>query len=240
MNDPSSRQGADATQQFRQPYPPYTDPAYAGQPYAPPHYPRMPPSPTATSPTAKFPQSWLQDQHRPGQPTQQLPPDGPKAPRWLWIAAVAAALLVIALVIALVIGNGSARKQTAVPPLPAMPSTRSAPPSSTPSLTPSPTPSGTAAPPPQAGAGATDSVVYNVTGEGRAISITYRDSGGALHIEFNVALPWSREASLAKSGDHANVTIVNIGHNVTCTLTVGGEQVLRHTGVGLTVCDAPA
>ena len=67
-------------------------------------------------------------------------------------------------------------------------------------------------------------VVYNVTGEGRAISITYMDTGGMIQTEFNVSLPWSKEVSLAKSATHpANVTIVNIGHNVTCSVTVAGR-----------------
>jgi len=255
MNDrqpeQTSRQGAETTDRFPRAYPPYADPAYARQsPYAPPQYPRMAPNLTEPNPTAKLPQYWLQDQYEPHQPTQQLQPGRPKTPRWLWIAAAAAVLLVTALVIALVIANGSAKKQSAVAPLPAMPnskspaSTTSAPPSSMPSSMPSstvsPTPSGTATSPPGSGAGAVDPVVYNVTGEGRAISITYRDSDGVIQTEFNVALPWSKEVNLPKSGNHANVTIVNIGHDVTCTVAVAGAQVRHHTGAGLTVCDAPA
>ena len=42
-------------------------------------------------------------------------------------------------------------------------------------------------------------VVYNVTGEGRAISITYVDDDGMMQTEFNVALPWSKEVSLPTS-----------------------------------------
>jgi hypothetical protein len=83
-------------------------------------------------------------------------------------------------------------------------------------------------------------VVYNVSGEGRAISITYMDTGGMIQTEFNVSLPWNKEVSLSKSATHpANVTIVNIGHNVTCSVTVAGVQVRQRTGVGITICDAP-
>jgi hypothetical protein len=83
-------------------------------------------------------------------------------------------------------------------------------------------------------------VVYNVSGEGRAISITYMDTGGMIQTEFNVSLPWSKEVSLSKAATHpANVTIVNIGHNVTCSVTVAGVQVRQRTGVGITICDAP-
>ena len=42
-------------------------------------------------------------------------------------------------------------------------------------------------------------VVYNVTGDGRAISITYVDTGGMMQTEFNVVLPWSKEVSLPAS-----------------------------------------
>jgi hypothetical protein len=81
-------------------------------------------------------------------------------------------------------------------------------------------------------------VDYNVTGEGRAISITYVDNGGMMQTEFNVALPWSKEVSLqASSSAKASVTIINIGHDVTCSLTVDGVEVNERTGVGLTVCN---
>ena len=41
-------------------------------------------------------------------------------------------------------------------------------------------------------------MVYNVTGEGRAISITYVDNDGMMQTEFNVGLPWSKEVSLPR------------------------------------------
>ena len=81
-------------------------------------------------------------------------------------------------------------------------------------------------------------VVYNVTGEGRAISITYVDDGGMMQTEFNVPLPWSKEVSLPASGGRAaNITIINIGHDVTCSVTVDGVEVTERSGVGLTVCN---
>jgi cytoskeletal protein RodZ len=158
----------------------------------------------------------------------------------LWIAAAAAVLLVSALVIALVLANGTARKQNAVPALPAVPSP-SNPPSSTPA---SPSPSASASAPTSTessepgNASAMQTVVYNVTGEGRAISITYVDDDGMMQTEFNVPLPWSKEISLPASGNaKANITIINIGHDVTCSLTVDGVEVNERTGVGLTVCN---
>lgn len=124
------------------PNPPTTDPAYADQsPYAstyggyvsppwspggpPPRHPQWPPGPREVSPTQQLPQYWQHDQPPPGGfPPDGLtppPPQGPRTPRWLWFAAGSAVLLVVALVIALVIANGSVKKQTAIEPLPPCP-----------------------------------------------------------------------------------------------------------------------
>jgi cytoskeletal protein RodZ len=204
--------------------------------------------PTETSPTEKLPQYWLQSEPPPDRQTHEATPGQPKTPRWLWFAgagAAAAVLLVAALIIALVIANGVAKKQTAIPLLPTMPSSQGpAPTTSTP--TPTSTSRSSAAitapptstePSPSANASAMQTVVYTVTGEGRAISITYVDNDGRTQVEFNVGLPWSKEVSLPKPGNpKPNVTIVNIGHDVTCSVTVDGIQVRQRTGAGLTVC----
>jgi Mycobacterium membrane protein len=244
MNDPrgsehtrSAQHGTDQTRQHHQPYPPYPDPPYSGQSsYPPPYYPGSSPNPNATNPTEKLPQYWLHGQPPPDQLTEEPPPGRPKAPRWLWVAAAAAVLLVAALVIALVIANGTARRQTAVPPLPSSPN-----PAQTTSTSPSPSvstsePTNTESSPPS-DANAMQTVLYNVTGEGRAISITYVDNDGMMQTEFNVALPWSKQVSLPTSGNQkASITIINIGHDVTCSVTVDGVQINERTGAGLTVC----
>jgi Mycobacterium membrane protein len=251
-----ARQGLEATEP-RADYQPRTDPAYGGQvPYGPTYGSAVPPQrdPNATAPTDRLPQYWLQGHSPPDWQYGQFPPAEPrqggspprqsKPPRWLWIAAGAAVLLVVALVIALVIANGSAKKETAVPPLPAMPGSKSLP-TTSPSPRTSAPPSATATSPVPSTApetttgGPPENVDYNVTGEGRAISISYVDNDGVMQIEFNVALPWSKEVSLPKSGNQrATVTIVNIGHNVTCSVTVDGVPGHQRTGVGLTMCDA--
>jgi hypothetical protein len=100
----------------------------------------------------------------------------------------------------------------------------------------------TAPPPPteSPGSGAAQTVVYSVTGEGRAISIAYIDTGGVLQTEFNVMLPWRKEVSLTSpASTAASVTVVNIGEQVTCSVSVDGEQVRQRTGTILTIC-APA
>jgi hypothetical protein len=247
MNDPrrsehtrSAQQGTEQTRRVRQPYPPYADPAYSGESfYPPPYYPSSAPNSNPTHPTEEIPQYWVHGQPPPDQPPAAAPRRA-KGPRWLWIGAAAAVLLVAALVIALVIANGTARKQTAVAPLPAMPSSSN--PASRTSASPSPSattskPTSTESSPP-ADASAMQTVDYNVTGEGRAISITYVDNDGMMQTEFNVVLPWSKEVSLPTSGSHTpNITIINIGHDVTCSVTVDGVEVNERTGAGLTVCN---
>jgi hypothetical protein len=239
--DQAADQAADQeANQARAPYGPYA-PTYGG------YTPQWAPNLNETSQTRRLPPYWQQDQpppggQPPGQPTPPAP-ERPRSPRWLWVAAGAAVLLCVAMVVALVLANGAIKTQTAVPPLPAMPSpipTVPHPPTRPPIRTPAPT----AAPPTIGGPtepttpGGLQSVVYNVAGEGRAISIVYIDTGDVIGTEFNVALPWSKEVSLSPSAVHpASVTVVNIGHNVTCSLSVGGVQMRQRVGVGLTVCD---
>jgi Mycobacterium membrane protein len=251
MTDPGRRESPLAGSEANYPQDqPYVDPAYADQ--AP--YTQSYGSPTqwAAYPneTLELPAYWQEERALSGgTPRSELtppPPERPKSPRWLWFAAGAAVVLVVGLVIALILANGAVKTETAVPPLPAMPESTSATPSR------SPAPSTTRRPrrvPPPSGSntptGTTDpatlqSVVYNVTGDGRAISITYMDTGDVMQTEFNVALPWSKEVSLSKTGTHQPiVTIINIGHNVSCSLTIAGVQVRQREGVGLTICTAP-
>jgi hypothetical protein len=246
MTDSPRRDGPEPTQPI---HPGYADPAYASQaPYGPTYQPPTGPAPTeqlpAYSPYGYDPYATGQygPQYPPGEPPKPPSPDGPKSPRWLWLVAAIAVMTVIGLVIALVIVNSS-RQQTVVAPLPSLPeptSTRPAP--TTTSRTPIPifplptlpsTPSTTGPSTP----GATETVVYDVSGDGRAINITYVDSGGVLQTEFNVMLPWSKEVELAEPAqDSASVSIINVGREVSCSITVDGVQVQQRSGAGLTIC----
>ena len=86
-----------------------------------------------------------------------------------------------------------------------------------------------------------EAVVYNVTGEGRAINITYVDTGGIMQTEFNVALPWSKEVSLsAPAKGSASIAVVNVGRDVTCSVSVTGTQRRQRSGRGLTICTGAA
>ena len=251
MTDSPRREGPEPTQPVGNSYPGYTDPAYASQasygppyqaPYVPPPTERLP----AYSPFGNDPYATGQygAQYPPGEPPQP-PPEGPKSPRWLWVVAGIAVLMVIGLVIALVIVNSS-RQQTVVAPLPSMtePSFTTPKPTTTsrtpipvfplPTLPSAPSTTGPTGP---STPGVTETVEYNVSGDGRAINITYVDTGGVLQTEFNVMLPWNKTVELAQPAkDSASVSIINVGHDVNCSITVNGVQVQQRTGAGLTIC----
>ena len=257
--------GSDPAQRLGPSGPGYSDPAYAGQsPYGPGYQAPPPPDPTrempphspygydpygtgqyATDPygTGQYSTGQYGPPYPPGEPPEGTP--SPKSPRWLWVLAAVAVLLVVGLVIALVVVNSSKQDTVVAPPPmpePSMTTTRT--PSTTtsqrplPPIVPVPTPSTT---PPSGSAtpGATESVIYEVTGTGRAINITYVDTGSLLQTEFNVVLPWRKEVELpSPAQDSASLTIINVGRQVSCTVTVNGVQVQSNTGNGLTICTA--
>lgn len=249
MSDPQQPGESDPTQRRSYsteppvyPYPEYTYPAYAGQqlPYTPGWAPPGEPNPAAQT-TQQY---WQQGQPPPSQPppAETPPPGPPKSPRWLWILAAATVIAVVSLVIALMYGNTATRDRTAVPPLTTLPAPTSSP--RVPTTTRSPS---TSTPPPTTGTSptttprstATETVLYRVSGEGRAISIAYLDAGGLLQTEFNVTLPWSKEVQLTASSAHTPmVTVINSGAQVTCSLTVDGAQVRQRSGSFFTICSA--
>ncbi|OBI80974.1 MmpS family transport accessory protein [Mycobacterium sp. E740] len=234
-------------------YPGYDDPAYASQAYGPTYQPPAGPAPTerlpSYSPYGYDPYATGQygSAYPPGEPSEPPAPEGPKSPRWLWIVAGIAVLTVLGLVIALVIVNTS-QQQTVVAPPPVQEPSFTAP-----TTTPRPTvprttrPSVPAAPtvpttptsPGGAAPGVTQTVIYVANGSGRAINITYVDTGGLLQTEFNVMLPWSKEVQLSSSAaSSASVSIINVGREVNCSITVNGAVVQQRTGAGLTICTA--
>jgi hypothetical protein len=119
------------------------------------------------------------------------------------------------------------------------PSTTTRTPTTTRSIAP-PLPSASPTPPDESTTpGETETVVYDVIGSGRAINITYVDAGGLLQTEFNVMLPWSKEVQLAKPANRsASVSIINVGREISCSITLGGTQIQQRTGSGLTICSA--
>ncbi|MEO6794339.1 MAG: MmpS family transport accessory protein [Mycobacterium sp.] len=252
MTDPHRPEGSDQPWQdngMTEPstfsIPPQVDPAYAGQV---PRYPAgYPPTP---NPTTQLPrQHWEPTQSPAGGPAgdgADRPPEPPRFPNWLWLVAGAAVLLVVGMVIALVITNGSQRNSATVTPVLPLPTAPSTPiPKRTPTTTPppsrSPTPSTTPAAPPTTSttSGVPKTIVYRVTGTSRVLSIAYLDTGGVLQTEFNVTLPWSKQVTLTPpASTAAAVTVVNFGEQITCSVSVDGTQVRERTGNILTVCAA--
>ncbi len=260
MTDSPRRDGSEPTQPLGGGYQGYPDPAYAGQapPYGAVYQPPVPPNHTqqipAYPPYGYDPYATGQygGYYPPGESPEQPPPDGPRQPRWLWVLAGVAGVIVVALVIALVIVNSS-RQQTVVAPLPSVPEPNyTTPTPSSPRTTAPTTPRTSARPAPplvpiprttgpteSAAPAATDTVVYTVSGSGRAINLTYVDSGGVLQTEFNVKLPWSKQVDIAHPAeDSASISVINVGRDVTCTVSVNGVVVQKRSGAGLTICAA--
>ena len=139
-------------------------------------------------------------------------------------------LAVIGLVIALVIVNSS-RQQTVVAPLPSLPEPSFPRPQRprahhdvahpTIPVLPLPTlPTHRRRPPDDHRRAPTETVVYDVIGDGRAINITYVDTGGVLQTEFNVMLPWSKKCQLSEPAEgSASISIINVGREVNCSIT---------------------
>ena len=247
--------GPDPTQPLGPSYPGYSDPAYAGQsPYGPTYQPPQVSDPTRQLPpyspgydpygTGQYGTGQYGSPYPSGEPPEG--PPSPKSPRWLWVVAALAVLLVVGLVIALVVANSSKQDTVVAPPaVPEPTTTTTRTPSTTttlrplPPIVPVPTTPSTTPPSESAAPGATDSVVYEVTGTSRAINITYVDTGSLLQTEFNVMLPWRKEVQLpSPAEDSASVTIINVGRQVSCTVTINGVQVQSNTGNGLTICTA--
>jgi Mycobacterium membrane protein len=252
MTDSPRRDAPDATQPLPYGYPGYTDPAYSNQAPQGTYY-QPPPSANPTQQLPPYGYDPRADpragiQFGPPYPPGGMPPEPPdpngRGPRpWLWAIAAVVGVVVLGLMIALVIVNSS-QQQTVVapPPAPMEPNfttqTTSRAPTTTRPTTPAP--SATNTPPDESTTpGETETVVYEVTGTGRAINITYVDAGGVLQTEFNVILPWSKEVQLTKPADRsASVSIINVGREISCSITLGGREIQERTGSGLTICSA--
>lgn len=216
---------------------PESYPAYSG--YTPPAYQNP-------HPTEQLPSDWAYATQHPLQPPPPPPqsPKPPRSPKWLWVAAAVAVLLVVGMVGALIITNGDsstdteASSATLTEPTFTVPSRSSTTPRTTTSRAPAPStttpllPTTTTAP-----TGATETVVYQIDGEGRALTITYVDNGNLMQTEYNVTLPWSKQVTLeSPANEAASVVVVNVGREINCSVTVDGVVVSTRTGSGLTVC----
>jgi hypothetical protein len=256
MTDSPRRQEPGPTEPSPYGYSGSPDPAYANQPpYGTSYPPQGVPAPTQQLPAYSqhdsgygYGTGFYGPPYPPdGAPPEPPQPDDPPSRRWLWVLATGSVLTVLALVIAVLIINSSQEQVVVAPPLiPTEPDFTT--PSSAPTTT-TRTPTTTSRPLPTEPTpglpnepttpGETQTVIYQVSGPGRAISITYVDTGGVLQTEFNVLLPWSKQVELASPADSsASVNIINFGRQITCSITVAGDVVVNRTGAGLTVCGA--
>lgn len=161
--------------------------------------------------------------------------------RWIWVAGVAGAILLIAVVCTVVIlsgGDSGSVSKTVIPQLPTTglatstaPSATAAPPAPPIASAPlapetvttlAPSPTASAAPAPIEAAPSPRNVTYQVTGTRQMIdlvTVVYTDQQGALQTEFNVALPWSRTVTLDPGVQLSSVTATSLTGQLNCSIT---------------------
>jgi hypothetical protein len=161
--------------------------------------------------------------------------------RWVWVAGVAGAILLVAVICTVVIlgGGDSGSVSTTVAP-PATTSQPAATTSKPPLAPPSPTPSASLPPetvttvtpnaiaPPSetptdaAPAPAPSTITYRVTGNRNLIdlvTVIYTDAQGALQTDVNVALPWNKTVVLDPGVTLGSVTATSVAGQLNCSIT---------------------
>lgn len=151
-----------------------------------------------------------------GQPTGQWPPRPPaprKSRKWPWILGGAVVLIII---IAATSGGGGSSAPTGATG--AAPATSSAPAAGS---------SGAAS-----SSAAASGVVYEVTGSGRAMSISYGTNGSVSQAN-GERLPWTETAAAADGFGVYSLTAQSSGSSeITCRITVNGEEIARQSSTG--------
>jgi hypothetical protein len=161
--------------------------------------------------------------------------------RWIWVAGVAGAVLLVAVICTVVIlgggDSGSVKATYAPPAATSAPATTTQAPPRTPSMpapVPVPTtpltpetvttvsPAPTAEAVPTAVAPASRTVTYQVTGNRQLIdlvTVIYTDQQGALQTDVNVALPWTKQVVLNPGVDLSSVTATSMLGQLNCSIT---------------------
>ena len=174
--------------------------------------------------------------------------DEPIDRRSIWIAGVAGAILLVAVICTVVIlgGGDSGSVSTTVAPLTssqAAATTSARPAPTTPAAAPAPaaplppetvttlTPSASASPSaaPTEAAPAPNAVTYQVTGNRSLVdlvTVIYTDSQGALQTDVNVALPWSKTVVLDPGVTLSSVTATSVIGQLNCSITDGSGATL--------------
>jgi hypothetical protein len=162
--------------------------------------------------------------------------------RWIWVAGVAGAILLVAVICTVVIlggGDSGSVSTTVAPPAttsqPAPTTARpaattpSAPPPAAPltpetvtTVTPTASAPPTAAPTDAAPAPAPSTITYRVTGSRNLIdlvTVIYTDAQGALQTDVNVALPWAKTVVLNPGVTLSSVTATSVMGQLNCSIT---------------------
>ena len=161
--------------------------------------------------------------------------------RWIWIAGVAGAILLVAVICTVVIlggGDSGSVSTTVAPPATTQPAATSAPrvattPSALPpaaslppetvtTVTPSASAPPTGAPTDAATAPAPNTITYRVTGNRNLIdlvTVIYTDAQGALQTDVNVALPWAKTVVLDPGVTLSSVTATSVTGQLNCSIT---------------------
>ena len=163
--------------------------------------------------------------------------------RWVWVAGVAGAILLVAVICTVVIlgggDSGSVSTTVAPPATTSQPAATTSAPAATTSVAPpratlppetvttvSPTASAPptdtpaeAAPPPAA---APNTITYRVTVNRNLldlVTVIYTDSQGALQTDVNVALPWAKTVVLDPGVTLSSVTATSVTGQLNCSIT---------------------
>ena len=162
--------------------------------------------------------------------------------RWVWIAGVAGAILLVAVICTIVILGGGdsgsvsttvappattsqAAATTSAPPVsttPAAPPAASLPPETVTRVTPTESAPPSAAPTDAAPAAAPNTITYRVNGNRNLIdlvTVIYTDAQGALQTDVNVALPWSKTVVLDPGVTLGSVTATSVAGQLNCSIT---------------------
>lgn len=184
--------------------------------------------------------------------------------RWIWVAGVAGAVLLVAVICTVVIlgggDSGSVSATVAPPPAtrsapaattsapPAAPSTPATPAAPLPAetvTTVSPTPTAEAppsvAPPPEVTPISPRTVTYRVTGTRQLfdlVTIIYTDNQGALQTDVNVALPWTKQIVLDPGVELKSVTATSVTGQLNCSITNSSGTVVaaQNSNTLITTC----
>ena len=184
--------------------------------------------------------------------------DEPIDRRWIWIAGVAGAILLVAVICVVVIlggGDSGSVSTTVVPSTTAQPAATTSAPATTPAAAPPPaaplppetvttlTPSVSASPTaaPTEATPAPNTVTYQVTGSRQLVdlvTVIYTDQQGALQTDINVALPWTKTIVLDPGVALSSVTATSVTGQLNCAITnaAGATIAAQNSNTIITTC----